>query len=385
MDPQELARLASRLLSCPTAPYHEAGVRAVVETICAEHGLAAGRDQWGNVIVRLGSRRQGRPIAFAAHLDHPGFAVERRLGPKRLLARFNGTVPEPWFQPGTPVLLQPGAVAAQVRRRRPGKEKLYELDLAPGSPTHGTPEFGVWDLPDFALKRGRIHARACDDLLGVTAALGALIDLQRSGAKVHALALLTRAEEVGFQGALALAASGVLPPDTLLVSLETSKELPPVRMGDGVIIRVGDRASTFGSAPTRFLTEIATTLAADQAKPFRFQRALMPGGSCEATAYQEFGFETTAACIALGNYHNCGPRERIAPEFVSLDDLDTMTRLLAAAAAAMPGYNAIVRRLPDRLNSLLRQARKNLRPARATPPGRPARARKATPPAKPRR
>src|SRR6185503_8156939 len=39
MDPSELVPLARRLLSCPVAPFYEAGVRAVVETVCAEHGL----------------------------------------------------------------------------------------------------------------------------------------------------------------------------------------------------------------------------------------------------------------------------------------------------------------------------------------------------------
>ena len=49
----------------------------------------------------------------------------------------------------------------------------------------------------------------------------------------------------------------------------------------------------------------------------------MSGGTCEATAYQEFGFQTAAVCVALGNYHNCGPRNRIAAEFgVRIDQRD---------------------------------------------------------------
>ena len=39
-------------------------------------------------------------------------------------------------------------------------------------------------------------------------------------------------------------------------------------------------------------------------------------------------------CVALGNYHNCGPSDRIAPEYVSVADTLGMARLCAAAATA---------------------------------------------------
>lgn len=358
MEAQELTHLASRLMACPTAPFHEGGVRAVVETICAEHGLSTQRDTFGNVIVRLGSRRQGRPIAFAAHLDHPGFAITKRLGPGRWEVQFNGGVPDRYFRPGIPLELHPGHIPAKLGSRRHRTEQRFEVR----SPQRAdaAPEFGVWDLPEFSIRRGQIHGRACDDLIGVTAALGALIDLQRRKVGVHALALISRAEEVGFQGALTLAESGLIPKDTLLVSLETSREMPPVKMGEGVIVRVGDRSSIFGSNATRYLTEIASELAA--AKPsLAYQRALMSGGTCEATAYQEYGYETGAVCIALGHYHNCAPKDKIAAEFVSIDDLHSMTRLLSAAAEGLPGYEKRIGKLPQRLASLLKEARRNLR------------------------
>ena len=98
MNPKEFAAIARRLMSCPAAPYYEAGVRAVVELICTENGLAFQRDQFGNVIVRLGSTRAGRPFVLAAHMDHPGFEIVRPLGSRRWAARFNGGVPDSFFQ-----------------------------------------------------------------------------------------------------------------------------------------------------------------------------------------------------------------------------------------------------------------------------------------------
>jgi endoglucanase len=226
-------------------------------------------------------------------------------------------------------------------------------------PIHRIPAFAVWRLPDFRVKGDRLTARACDDLIGVAAALTALVQLKESGARVRVIAALTRAEEVGFHGALVLAANRTLPHNALILSLETSRELPPVKLGQGVIIRIGDRASTFDSAAARYLTEVANKY--QQQKPrFRFQRALMSGGTCEATAYQEFGYQSAGVCVALGNYHNCGLRNQIAPEYVSVADALGMVELLVQASRHMGHFDRLSRKLPQRLNRLLAQARRRL-------------------------
>ncbi|MGV3772604.1 MAG: hypothetical protein ACO1QB_06860, partial [Verrucomicrobiales bacterium] len=164
---------------------------------------------------------------------------------------------------------------------------------------------------------------------------------------------------VGFHGALALAKSRKLPKSGLIISLETSREMPPVKMGEGVIIRVGDRSSIFDSCGSRFLVETGNALA-KKAKTFKFQRALMSGGTCEATAYQEYGYQTAAVCVALGNYHNCGPDEQIGAEFVSYSDAMNMVRILTAAAVAMPELSSLTGRLPARMESLAKEGVKAL-------------------------
>lgn len=349
-------RLAERLLRHPTAPYHEHAVRDEVERICAEHGLTCARDQFGNLLVRLQQSRTKRPLALAAHLDHPGFEILRKLGPTRWLAQFKGGVPDHFFRRGTPIRLIPGEISARLGSRRMNKERQFEIRARLAPPV--SPTFAVWDVPDFAVKRGRIYARACDDLIGAAAILATLIELKKTRAPVHVIGVLSRAEEVGFHGALALAATGTLPHDSLVISLETSRELPGVKMGQGVILRVGDRASVFDSEATRFLGEVANELATG--KSFTFQRGLMGGGTCEATAYQEFGYRCAAVCIALGNYHNCGPGHRIRSEYVSVADACGMVDLLTQAALRMCGYEELVKRLPDRLRRLLREAKPRL-------------------------
>lgn len=357
MTASEFSKLAGRLMRHPAAPFFEHAVRAEVEKICAENGLDFKRDKFGNLIVRLRTAPKVRPFVLAAHMDHPGFEIVRSLSSTSWLGRFLGGVPDNYFRAGVPVRLMPGAIAGKVGKR-PGKAKEFELHTK--KPLKVSLQFAVWELEDFAVKTGRIHGRACDDLIGVASILATLIELKRRRARVHVIGVIARAEEIGFRGAMAVAAAKVLPKNSLVVSLETSRELLGVKMEQGVILRVGDRTSIFDSDAMRFLGEVAAGLKT-RSKNFQFQRALMSGGTCEATAYQEFGFQTAAVCVALGNYHNCGERNRIAAEFVSVADALSMVELLAGAAEQMPQYAELIGKLPRRLQAMLRDAQPRLR------------------------
>lgn len=361
--------LARRLMQHPAAPYHEFEVRAEAEAICSEHGLPFEHDSFGNLYVRYAPRRKMRCLALAAHLDHPGFCIREQNGPGRWAGEFRGGVPDEFFNTGIPLRLMPGSQAAVLGKRLPGKRQ-FEIRLrrprriSNRGAREQTPGFAVWELPDFEIRGTRIYGRACDDLIGAAAVLATLIALKRREAPVNVLGLLSRAEEVGFHGALMAAQSGRIPKDALVVSLETSREMPPIQMGEGAIIRVGDRVSIFDSEATRYLSEVATLVA--QTEPeFKVQRALMSGGTCEATAFQQYGFQTAAVCVALGNYHNCGARRRIAPEFVDATDSDRMVKLLAEAAIEMANYPKLLKSLPDRLKLLSREARSAMKTRRA--------------------
>jgi endoglucanase len=364
MTAAELCKIAGRLMRHPAAPCHEHAVRAEVEKICAEHSLAFERDSNGNLLIRLQTSRAARPLALAAHLDHPGFEISNlkfqisNTG-QQFRAEFLGGVPDNYFRHGIRLRLMPGAEPARLGRRI-GLKKQFEIRA--DRPRISKPEFAVWELPDFAVRHGRIHGRACDDLIGVAAILATLIELKRTRARVNVIGVISRAEEIGFLGALTVATGRKLPKTSLVISLETSRELPGAVMGQGVIIRVGDRTSIFDSEATRFLTEVANGLKSAREK-FRVQRALMSGGTCEATAYQEFGYQTAAVCVALGNYHNCGPGNKILAEYVSVTDALAMVDLLVHAAKQMPRYSKVVGKLPERLSKLLRHAEKRLQVA----------------------
>jgi endoglucanase len=111
---------------------------------------------------------------------------------------------------------------------------------------------------------------------------------------------------------------------------------------------------------TQWMTALAQGLAAEDST-FRFQRKLMDGGVTEATAYDLYGYETGAACIALGNYHNAGPRGRVAAETVHLGDLDGLVRLFLRMLETAPRYERALPQLKQRYDRLAREAAPLLR------------------------
>lgn len=344
---------AAALMAQPASPYFEERPRAAALEFCQRHGLAARFDAFGSLLAECGGDSSALPVVLAAHLDHPGFLVEAKNAGGEWPATFLGGVSKEYIQPGVPILLLPGEVPGTVARVLDGEGKV--VALRPHAPAEGPFTHAVWDLPAFLLEGDRLAGRACDDLVGCAVALAVLATLRREGVQGRFIAVLARAEEVGFQGAIMVAKEGAIPANSLVISLETSKEIPPVAMGGGVILRVGDRASIFDSAATRFLGEVA----ADMAKPgpFRHQRALMSGGTCEASAYQEYGYRSAALCVALGNYHNCGAENQIQPEFVSLADAVGMGRLLLEACRRHAEFDSLAGRLRGRMKKLEEEGR----------------------------
>ena len=207
----------------------------------------------------------------------------------------------------------------------------------------------MWDLPAFEVKDGRIYSRACDDLVGCVCIVAMLRELERTKAKCAVYGLFTRAEEVGFVGAIHLAKNGVIPKSTTVISLETSSAKGgPVEFGKGVIIRIGDKTSVFDSATSLLLRE-----AAESAK-LPHQRALMQGGTCEATAFPLYGYRAAAMCVALGNYHNCAENDRIDSEYVSVQDALGMAKLCVAVSKSRnsDSLGALRKRLDKRVRDL---------------------------------
>jgi len=285
MESSPLLSIMERLMKQPTAPFHEHAVRAEVLAILAGFpNVHAELDSFGNVLAHYTLGNAPVSGVLVAHMDHPAYVGET----------FLGGVPQSYLEKGHP-----------VRAFGP---------------------FAMWDLPPFELQNGCIHSRACDDLVGCAVMLSMLEVLAADAVKANVSVLFTRAEEVGLLGAVHAAKAGLIPWETPVISLETSAERAPAVMHQGVIVRVGDKTTVFDSSLVAGLVALA------QAEGIPFQRCLMPGGTCEATAFQLYGYKSAGLCVALGNYHNCTPAGEIGPEYVSLADAEAMLSLCTVVA-----------------------------------------------------
>ena len=205
MHKERLLEIAEAILSCPTAPFHEAAVRdGIIGLLRACPRVELRQDDFGNLIARYRGTRTGEPARYAlcAHMDHPAWVR-----------------PEPAPTEGDRVFL--GGVPANYLERNRHRVR----DFGP---------FAMWDLPAFDAREDRIYSRACDDLMGCVTIVATLERLSQEKAATGFYGLFTRAEEVGFAGAIHLARSGWLSEENVtVISLETSSERPPAKMGDG--------------------------------------------------------------------------------------------------------------------------------------------------------
>ncbi len=344
-------------------------------------------DGAGNLDLRLAGRGSAdqRPVYFTAHLDHPAFVVERIVAPGVLDLTFRGGVMAEYFKDAAITVFDHcdrphgarltgkanPAEEASAGPKLPLQHYLAELDepessvdvsigdsIRPG-------DVAVWALPAAEIVDGVIHTQACDDLAAVAAALAAfdvLMHLPEAGSRDVRL-LFTRAEEVGFIGAIAACRGAVhertMPMNARVIALENSRSFPADSpIGGGPIVRVGDRLSVFSPSLTEAVALRAEQIAGgpasvtasqkiSEAPAWKWQRKLMAGGACEASVYCAAGYEATCVCLPLGNYHNMADLTavqagtnttpaRVGREFVSVADFHGMVDLLVACGMELP-------------------------------------------------
>lgn len=370
---------------CAAAPFYEREpARHIVGLLDGIEGVEHWRDEYGNIIAHYaaGQRETGweqrTPIAFVAHMDHPGYEIIARDdsgaadgGRDMYIARALGGVPVASMCKPTPALVL-GADGERI-----GAELLPMGDAADGAgsgdrlarlrvkgdATPDLPAGVMFDLPDFALEGDVIRMRAADDLAGCGAIIAALERLAAARASADFYAVFTRAEEGGLFGARLMAEAGTLPKDTLVVSVESSPLIPGVEQGAGPVIRTGDRVYTFDADAEQALIAGQESITARDAG-FRWQRQLMSGGGCEATAFAVFGYKVTGLAFPLGNWHNAttsigDPEGGVDMEYISASDYLGGAALMAEAAVSVDKrHNSAIRRrireMPDDVRRRMR-------------------------------
>lgn len=328
--------ILTELCSIPTAPFVEHRVLAWIDAFAKKRRLRITSDKYGNRLIELGPKSTKPRLVFVAHSDHPGMVATKMLDTTTLLARFHGGVLSEYVL-GEKVLFferkrEVRGVIKRVTQTSDRADYPAEVEVTVKSPvTAGSP--GTFDQGVGRTKSGKFYSRVCDDLAGVAAILAAFDELRGKRLKAPVAALITRAEEEGFIGAIGAVKDGTLIRKTdRLISVECSAVQPYAQQGNGVILRVGDRLSIFNSAFTYWMNQQCDELAKED-NTFKFQRCLMPGGACEGTVFDSHGYCAAATCVPLGNYHNMDrEKKKLGPEFIDLADWTNEVKLFIRLA-----------------------------------------------------
>jgi len=321
---EELYQALIAIAACPTAPCHEAHVRAcLLERLRDLPHVTTRLDEFGNLHASYEHEAAGRepsqPFRVVAHMDHPGFVVHRGQDAAEL--HFAGGVDEKYFA-GRGIVFhneettKPLGYAVIKGAEFTGEIKRVAID----HPIPATATFAMWDLPKARCTKRLFLSPACDDLVQVSAMLALLRRLALSEARGSVHALFTRAEEIGFAGALVAVKSKTPLAPMPTLSLEASKARGFAKVDAGPVVRVGDRLSVFDSRITHWLETAFRDLQATRPAAI-YQRLLMGGGTCEASVFHRAGLPTGALCVALNNYHNMGPGASLRVESISLRDI----------------------------------------------------------------
>ncbi|MCE0523668.1 MAG: hypothetical protein LV480_12245 [Methylacidiphilales bacterium] len=341
---EELYQALMAIAACPTAPCHEGHVRAcLLERLKDLPHITTSIDEFGNLHASYEHKPEGEPFRVVAHMDHPAFVVDRKGAVAHL--HFAGGVDEKYFA-GKGIVFyhdetaQPLGRAVIESTSFSDEAKRVMLDRA--IPDGAT--FAMWDLPKARCTKRLFLSPACDDLAQVSTVLALLRRLALGKARAAVHALFTRAEEIGFAGALAALKSKTPLASMPTLSLETSNARGFARVDAGPVMRVGDRLSVFDSRITHWLETAFRDMQAAHPK-LKYQRLLMGGGTCEASVFLRAGLPTGALCVALNNYHNMGHGTALRAESISLRDcrgLYDFLFFLATAAKPVRAADASV-------------------------------------------
>ena len=328
-----------RLLGgCPATSFHEGLVSRRIVDILDASKIDYRVDMYGNIIARvdgnLEAESESLPIAFVAHMDHPGFEV----------VRYEEELPIATSLGGVPLAsITKGANAFYFDEK--GNRFKCELEPIPGDqnellvkssvlPPVGAPI--VFALDDFSISEDILRMRAMDDLAGCAAIIASLEELKSNPSASEVYGVFTRAEEVGLIGARLLSLEKTLPQNTFVVSVETSSIIPGVTQGEGPVIRTGDASYTFNSEAEQILIMGREAIKSSDSD-FKCQRQLMSAGSCEASAFAVNGYRTTGIAFPLGNWHNAtttirDPNGGVGDEYISVYDFIGGVRLIESSA-----------------------------------------------------
>ncbi|MEE3234523.1 MAG: hypothetical protein VX294_10180 [Candidatus Latescibacterota bacterium] len=338
MSKMSFEDVAKPIVKQPTVPFSEGFPISSIYRFLKDHPkLKHTKDVYGNIFVKYDGTTSSKfpRTILTAHLDHPGFRWIEDIDSKTSLFGIYGGINKNLLI-NQPVRVYNPLSENSRRSIRGTINKVHNFNNSRSNVEVSFPlktnkkhlknSFCCLDITPWRLYGDRLHARACDDLVGVGVALTTIAKLALSNEPIKAGILLTRAEEVGFAGILGTLNENYLSKKDIYVNIECSSIRAGAILGEGPIIRVGDRITVFDPDVSSALTYCADNIQ-QKNRTFSFQRKLMDGGACEATPLVRAGFQTGAVAIPLDNYHNDGGT-KLKAEIVDLRDVNNLIVLL---------------------------------------------------------
>ncbi len=359
----ETKTLIKEIFDCPTAPFREHWVSEKIESLLKKKRIPYFFDIYGNLYAGARSIKTipKNSFCFMAHMDHPGFHIDGPVSSSSKSTTYRAT----WYG-GAPFKKMRNAAVRIHSPENPNRHHLgriiklhpstkgsrgRKIEIRLNSKTElDKNSFGAFAFHPYRFQGDRISARVCDDLAGVVIALGALFDTLKSK---KTIAIFTRAEEVGFVGCWAMLKQAKLQKTLRFVSLEASKHLQDARLGKGPVIRLGDRSTLFNSKLTHYMWVVAEGLKKKK-RSFKYQRRVLDGGSCEATALGIFKYNACGISVPLLNYHNDGPNAP-GPEIISFKDVQNARELCTSMIRNEKSFKKITEQMELALEKNYRQ------------------------------
>ena len=357
------------LSNIPTTSFHEELIADFIKSELTKNKIEFIEDKWGNIEALL-QGETNKEIVYISHMDHPGFEITEKIDTKLFKAKTLGGLPKLCDFENTKI--KTISLKNEIRGnlilndkennsdefRFSNSDRWLNKEFVLIELENEDIEFPcpvVFDLPVPRVHKDEIITPVADDLAGCSLILEALKILKNKNMKYSIRAIFSRAEEVGLLGARLIAKSGRISKDSIIVSVETSSELPGAISGSGPIIRTGDRASTFdNSGEIILLSSVRELLKED--KNFKYQRQLMNLGGCEATAFSAFGYKVTGISLPLINWHNATQSGGVEPERISITDyqnaLNIMTKVGNLDIVENKDYYKSLIEIPDEAQRL---------------------------------
>jgi endoglucanase len=318
MDLETLKHSLHFILSKPTAPFRETQVMSALKLLCNEAQLPFVQDNFGNIWINVKnfSDLKNVNLLVVAHTDHPGIVIEK-IERKKLYGKWLGGGPKDIQNSIFEVFSENVSTFAKVVSHTSGPRgpdkvilellanfNFYKKEIKKLGACLSFESNKIKD--NIIFKNNQCITKAADDLAGTVCSFLALKEALKESKNLRKTALLfTRAEESGFHGTLYVLRKKILnSKKTKILSIEASSRLSPNGLPDfGPILRLGDRMTLFNHDFTYALESIAKKIQA-QDKNFKYQKRIMDGGACEASAFNLYGFKVSGISLPLINYHN---------------------------------------------------------------------------------